>query len=215
MSAARERSLRILFLRRLAEAGLEPRRCGEAFPRFCLAAGAVLRADCFRRSCEGLLSDGLFCDDLAPSFLACGEALELFLPCGEALALFLPCEEALTLFLACGEALALRLPCGEALPRCLACTGIISICLPCEEPLLPCTLCPEARLPAFAACEACSLLSLFCAAGLSVVVLFNGVSSYLISALKNTSVPEYGRVKHYGCLCFTALVIVPRVFGGS
>lgn len=195
MSAARERSLRILFLRRLAEAGLEPRRCGEAFPRFCLAAGAVLRADCFRRSCEGLLSDGLFCDDLAPSFLACGEALELFLPCGEALALFLPCEEALTLF--------------------LACTGIISICLPCEEPLLPCTLCPEARLPAFAACEACSLLSLFCAAGLSVVVLFNGVSSYLISALKNTSVPEYGRVKHYGCLCFTALVIVPRVFGGS
>ena len=195
MSAARERSLRILFLRRLAEAGLEPRRCGEAFPRPCLAAGAVLRADCFRRSCEGLLSDGLFCDDLAPSFLACGEALELFLPCGEALALFLPCE--------------------EALPRCLACTGIISICLPCEEPLLPCTLCLEARLPAFAACEVCSLLSLFCAAGLSVVVLFNGVSSYLISALKNTSVPEYGRVKHYGCLCFTALVIVPRVFGGS
>ena len=166
----------------------------------------------FCRFCEGALLVCLFCDDL-PLFC---------LPCGEPLP---------PVFLLCG-----------AVPGLLLfCTGIISICLPCEEALLLCTLCSEARPLAFVSCEVCLLLSVFCAAGLSPVVLFNGVTPYLISIfltgtfkyfkihyqyllkistiqyrqLKNTSVPKYGRVKHYGCLCFTALVIVPRILSGQ
>jgi hypothetical protein len=160
MSAAREISLRILFLRRLAEAGLRTRRCGEDFPRLCLDAGAALPAGRFCRFCEGALLVCLFCDDLPLFCLPCGEALPVFLLCGEPLLLFLPC--------------------GEAPGLLLFCTGIISICLPCEEALLLCTLCSEARPLAFVSCEVCLLLSVFCAAGLSPVVLFNGVSSYLI-----------------------------------
>ena len=152
MSAAREISLRILFLRRLAEAGLRTRRCGEDFPRLCLDAGAALPAGRFCRFCEGALLVCLFCDDL-PLFC---------LPCGEPLP---------PVFLLCGEAPGLL----------LFCTGIISICLPCEEALLLCTLCSEARPLAFVSCEVCLLLSVLRAAGLSPVVLFNGASPYLIS----------------------------------
>ena len=163
MSAAREISLRILFLRRLAEAGLRTRRCGEDFPRLCLDAGAALPAGRFCRFCEGALLVCLFCDDL-PLFC---------LPC-------LLCDD-LSLFLLCGAALPLFLLCGAAPALLLFCTGIISICLPCEEALLLCTLCSEARPLAFVSCEVCLLLSVLRAAGLSPVVLFNGVSPYLIS----------------------------------
>ena len=182
MSAAREISLRILFLRRLAEAGLRTRRCGEEFPRFCLAAGAALPAGRFCWFCEGALLVCLFCDDLPLFCLPCGEALPVFLICGEPLLLCLPCGEPLPpVFLLCGEPLLLFLLCGAVPGLLLFCTGIISICLPCEEALLLCTLCSEARPLAFVSCEVCLLLSLFCAAGLSPVVLFNGVTPYLIS----------------------------------
>ena len=103
MSAAREISLRILFLRRLAEAGLRTRRCGEEFPRLCLTAGAALPAGRFCWFCEGALLACLFCDDLS-LFLLCGAAPALLLFCTGILSICLPCEEALLLCTLCSEA---------------------------------------------------------------------------------------------------------------